>query len=224
MGKVSEKSPFVNSSKSPLVLSLCDYSGSWSAPFLAAGCRVIQVDPKLKHVPGDDLFLWRGTVADVLSSWRSLPPVWGVLAAPPCTHFTKASNRLWSKYDECGKTSDSVLIVRQIIKLVELLDPSWWALENPPGRLPALVPELGKRFHSFQPCDFGDPYTKQTLLYGRFVPPLPLFSGGDFSCQPIHTDYIQRAPGSGEARQAFRSVTPPGFSRAFAAAQFVGVL
>lgn len=94
------------------ILSLCDFSGAWSRPYREAGYHVIQVDPKLEHREEPGLFLWRGTVADVLRSVRSLPPIHGVLAAPPCTHFTVSCNRLWKEKDGDGRTAEAVQIVR----------------------------------------------------------------------------------------------------------------
>ena len=55
--------------------------------------------------------------------------------------------------------------------MVECLEPQWWVVENPIGRLPKLVPEIAKhRLIDFDPCEFGDPYTKRTVLYGHFNP------------------------------------------------------
>jgi len=211
--------PLVNSGqlKTPTktILSLCDYSGSWSAPYHAAGYSVIQVDPKLHHIETDRLFQWRGTVSDVLQHVESLPEIHGILAAPPCTHFTKAGNMYWDKFDSLGLTAQSIAIVEDILRLVEILRPTWWALENPAGRIKSLIPSLGQPIYSFNPCDFGQPWTKKTYLWGRFVQPLPLFLGCDYSVEPSEKNYIQRVPGSGETRKARRSETPAGFASAF---------
>jgi hypothetical protein len=56
------------------ILSLCDYSGAWSQPYVDAGYDVVRVDIKR----GQDIRLF-----------EALPfPVRGVLAAPPCNAFT----------------------------------------------------------------------------------------------------------------------------------------
>lgn len=89
----------------------------------------------------------------------------------------------------------------------------WWALENPVGKL---VRYLGKPLMRFNPCDYGDPYTKRTCLWGSFTPPLPLILGKDLSVSPtegskMHTQYGGRS----QATKNARSATPLGFARAF---------
>ena len=66
-----------------LVLSLCDHSGEWSKPYLDAGYRVERVDIK---TDGRDVRLVE----------RPERPVWGVLAAPPCTVFANSGAR-WAR-------------------------------------------------------------------------------------------------------------------------------
>ena len=90
---------------------------------------------------------------------------------------------------------------------------AWWALENPIGKL---VRYLGKPLMRFNPCDFGDPYTKRTCLWGSFTPPLPLIVGKDLSVAPtegskMHTQY----GGKSQTTKNARSATPMGFARAF---------
>lgn len=58
------------------ILSLCDYSGTWSKPYRDAGYDVIQID------------LQRGG-QDVRLLQRE-KDVHGILAAPPCTCFARA--------------------------------------------------------------------------------------------------------------------------------------
>lgn len=90
--------------------------------------------------------------------------------------------------------------------------PVFWALENPIGKMRRY---LGSPSFVFNPCDFGDPYTKKTYLWGVFVPPLPLFQ----SLRPVapvdgsmmHTRY----GGKSERTKTARSVTPQGFAQAF---------
>ncbi len=132
------------------LLSLFDYSGTWSAPFVEAGWDVIQMD--LKH--GNDVsdFSCEHLTEHVLEDGN----VDGILMAPPCTTFTKSGARWWDTMDKQGRTAASVELVRQGLRTVEFIRPDFWALENPPGRLPKLVPDLTrcKRF-DFDPCDFA---------------------------------------------------------------------
>jgi hypothetical protein len=83
--------------------------------------------------------------------------------------------------------------------------PQWWALENPVGRLTRY---LGPPRMTFDPADYGDPYTKKNLLWGDFSIPRK---------KPVEAtegSKMHRLPPSPE-RAALRSVTPEGFSRAF---------
>lgn len=61
----------------------------------------------------------------------------------------------------------------------------------------------------FNPCDYGDPYTKKTGLWGQF--------NTNLAKNPVEpTDnWIMRLGGSSERTKALRSATPPGFARAF---------
>jgi hypothetical protein len=133
------------------IVSLCDYSGVWSRPYEEAGYDVIRVD--LKH--GQDVRLLK------------LPnrPVHGVLAAPPCTVFANSGAR-WPRSDD--EMREGLSIVDACLRFIVATDPLWWALENPTGKLKHY---LGPPAFTFQPNDYGDPYTKRTCLWGKFVPP-----------------------------------------------------
>lgn len=191
-----------------IVLSLFDASGQWSHPWRDAGHEVVTMD----LLNGVDVMGGRA-----LRTVRALAKrgVHGVLMAPPCTEFCRSGARWWPEKDASGVTAASVALVRRGLEFVRLCNPRWWALENPVGRLSELVPELGKPFY-FNPCDYGDPYTKKTGIWGRFVPPLPLFCGGDCSVAPELGSRMHRAYGGGrESARFLRSVTPMGFSYAF---------
>lgn len=176
---------------SRIILDLCGGTGSWSAPYREAG-----YDVRLVTLPDHDVMAYD-------------PPakVHGVLMAPPCTEFASSGARWWA-----GKPphllTDAVAIVRRCLEIAKLTNPEWWALENPIGRLPRMVPELGKPVFAFDPCDFGDPWTKRTMLWGRFNPPVKS------PVQPMIKSPIHYMP-PGPDRQRLRSITPAGFARAF---------
>lgn len=68
----------------------------------------------------------------------------------------------------------------------------------------------------FNPCDFGDPWTKQTCLWGSFTPPLTLFLGGNRSVEPVlGNSPIMRLGGKSLKTKNARSQTPAGFAQAF---------
>jgi hypothetical protein len=177
-----------------LVVSLCDYSGAWSRPYEEAGYEVVRFD--LQH--GQDV--------------RLLPamgrPVHGVLAAPPCTHFASSGARWWKSKGEPA-VLEGLSVVDACIRFVAVHRPTWWALENPVGRLRTF---LGPANWAFDPCDFGDPYTKRTQLWGHFTPPTPMFCPSAVKVLPTEGSKMHLMWSS---QKNERSETPAGFARAF---------
>lgn len=188
----------------PIVISLFDYSGCWSAPYRKSGYRVLQVDKKL----GFDINKW-----DYRQISKGL--VGGILAAPPCTDFTVSGAQYWKKKDKAGSTNDSVKLVKKILEVVKYFNPRWWVIENPVGRLNDLVPELeayGPWY--WQPYQFGDRWTKKTGLWGVFNKPQARYK----SLPPRYSkqgSWTQLLGGKSETTKELRSITPPGFAQAF---------
>ena len=172
------------------VLSLCDYTGEWSRPYREAGYDVRQVDLRR----GEDVRLF-----------EALPyPVRGVLAAPPCTEFASSGARWWEEKGE-QVLLETLSIVDACLRIVLVHRPQWWVLENPIGRLKRW---LGEPVMAFDPADYGDPYTKRTLLWGRFNCPVMR------PVEAVEGSKMWKLPPSND-RAELRSVTPAGFARAF---------
>lgn len=198
------------------LLSLFDYSGNWSRPYAEAGHNVVQLDLAFGHDIAQMDCAW--LVEHVLEDYGTVD---GIMAAPPCTHFARSGAQYWPAKDADGRTAQGVHLVRQVLRAVEFLKPKWWVIENPVGRMNALIPELkpwGPWY--FHPCDFGDPYTKKTGLWGKFIHPTPLFVGADLSVEPIHVfrqgSFVQMLGGkSSDEAKRVRSDTPQGFASAF---------
>jgi hypothetical protein len=146
--------------KSKIILDLCDGTGSWSKPYKEAG-----YDVRLITLPEYDVRTYE-------------PPenVYGILAAPTCTHFSFA--RTTAK-----KTRDLETAMKAVIRCLEIiwqcqyviLKPTamktplkFWAMENPNGFLKYF---LGKPALEFQPWEYGDGYMKLTHLWGNFKLP-----------------------------------------------------
>ncbi len=186
-------------SRPGLVVSLYDLSGTWSEPYLQAGYEVLRID--VGHPAG----LRRlGERSWTLGLDLSQPEAWqqvvqaaveiealdirGVIAAPPCRVFTKAGARLWREWDRCGDTEEGLRMVEAALRIVDALQPAFWALENPPGRLwkvsggGLMQAELGARKLSFDPWEYAghlpdgpererERVTKRTYLWGDFTAP-----------------------------------------------------
>jgi len=163
-------------------------------------------------------------------------PVVGVLMAPPCTDFTVSGNQHWAKKDAEGKTASSIKIVEECLAIKDACKDTirFWVLENPVGRMKRLVPLVGEPLLTFNPCDYAghadDPdkeaYTKKTQLFGSFNPRLEKAYREPVMYERIGKNgKVYRGSwmwahlgGKSERTKELRSVTPQGFSRAFAAA------
>ena len=197
--------------KEKIILDLCGGTGSWSRPYKEAGYDVRNIT-----LPDYDVRIYT-------------PPknVYGILAAPPCTHLAGSGARWWKeKGDE--KLLEALSIVDACLRIILISKPKFWCLENPVGRLSRF---LGKPKMYFNPCDYGDPWTKKTCLWGEFNipkknPVKPLVPSKDIPkgsyCQDIvyskllkqGKNPIWNMPPS-KNRGELRSITPKGFAEAF---------
>lgn len=197
--------------KDRIILSLFDYTGHWSEPYRKAGYTVWQRDIKL----GADIF---EDVQEAMYDRSEGLRVHGILAAVPCTDFANSGARWWKQKEKepgpenpwCSfdnRTEYFVGMVLATLAIIEWLEPKWWVIENPRGRIRNLVPEIGAPKLVFQPWQFGDPYMKETFLYGQFNPKLP-----QTPVLPLEGSKMHRM---GSQQQDERSITPKGFARAF---------
>lgn len=178
------------SNQDKIIYDLCAGTGAWSEPYRKAGydVRLITLpdaDVRLLQVNGDKIY--------------------GVLAAPPCTHLSGSGARWWAEKGQ-DALLESLAIVDACIRFIVAAKPeAFWSLENPIGRLGRY---LGKPFMYFQPYEYGDTWTKKTALWGVFNKPVKNL------VLPLDGGKIHRMPPSPE-RSTLRSITPPGFARAF---------
>lgn len=197
-----------------IILSLCDYSGVWSRPYVEAGYCVVRVDigHPVGETIGDDGAMLIGV--DIRGFDFPRRPH-GVIAAPPCTCFCRPGARWWKRQDESGQTEHDVQVMRSCLRLCYTAK-EWWALENPPGRHERLVPELGRPSWMYQPFEFGDAWGKQTYIWGTAARP--------FATRIVQPEPTRRTPnGRTQGRIAFmssshkreREKTPEGFAVAF---------
>jgi hypothetical protein len=166
------------------ILDLCAGSGAWSEPYAEfPGYEVIRVT-----LPQDVRLL------------ENVGPVHGILAAPPCTVFSNAG--AWVKRSD-DELRDALSVADACLRFVAICRPKWWALENPVGKLAKFY---GEPRMWFDPCDYGDPYTKKTGLWGDFTIP------EKNRIAPFGGSYAHRFCGKDKAK---RAITPPGFATAF---------
>jgi len=201
------------------ILSLFDHSGIWSEPYKKAGYNVIRADIQ----DGQDVFEVMEEVMQQVKEGQKegvKVTVYGILAAPPCTDFSSSGAHAWKRkenqpadYDnphtfEFSNTVEhSIYMVLATLEIIAQLEPEgFYSIENPVGRINKMVPELGDPWY-FQPCDFGDPYTKKTGLYGKFNKPVKT------PVLPLMGSMMQNKLSGRQKNE--RSKTPEGFARAF---------
>ena len=215
--------------KQKIILDLCGGSGSWSDPYKKAGYRVENIT-----LPDFDILLT--TFEDGLIYFRDgkgtsliINPkeVYGILAAPPCTEFSIARNYKFKRDLPKGME-----VVDACLKIIEACKPVFYAIENPVGKLKDF---LGEETWSFQPWEFGDPWTKRTLLWGNFYVPIGKYHNWE-DVPKIKGLYVrpgrktasiafnhlghkklikQLDPFTATDDASFRAITPPGFAKAF---------
>lgn len=209
-----------------VILSLFDYTGAWSQPWVEAGFTVLRFDVKT----GDDILRdpIENRIREHVQEGRT---VYGVLSACPCTTFTVSGARWWAPlhdvespealrkvFGEWAAASGAksarqynAMLAERTKELVRIANPSGFhVLENPIGRIEteARLPPPTLRFDPFQ---YGDPYTKRTQLWGAFNPRLPTAP-----VVPVEGTKIQSQLRGTDAKQKEeRSVTPEGFAYAF---------
>lgn len=196
--------------KKKIILDLCGGTGSWSRPYKEAG-----YDVRVVTLPDNDVRTYK-------------PPknVYGILAAPPCDEFSIAKNR-----DIKRNFKKGMEIVDACLKIIMTVKPKWWALENPDGYLKDFI---GKTSYTFQPWEYGDPWTKKTRIWGTAKQPKKKYTKWedlpklDLYIRPrrkkpamasLHKSSQEKIPQlrkySVNTDAAFRSITPPGFANAF---------
>lgn len=193
---------------SQIIIDLCGGTGSWSKPYKEAGYDVWNIT----H-PHSDVFTWEG--------YKEFPSVFGILAAPTCTHFSLARTTAKTPRNLEG----AFKLVNKCLEIIWYCrfhkDLKFWALENPTGYLRQL---LGKPPLVMNPSDYGAGYTKKTDIWGYYNMPKKskrkLTEEEKARCAinnrvlpELPEDYI--LPDNFKAQQARRSMTDEHFARAF---------
>ena len=204
-----------------IILDLCGGTGAWSKPYKDNGYDVRIIDiyewgVKLAENVYAPIFNFpNGKNGDIRLLKKINEPIYGILAAPPCTHFA-GSGACWWKKKGIEPLKDGLSMVDAIFRIVYVHNPKFWVIENPVGRL---VHYIGKPKMYFNPCDYGDPYTKKTCLWGNFNEPKK---------NPVKPEFVTMKNGkrmskvhydsfflNAKDRARERSKTPPGFAQAF---------
>ncbi len=137
-----------------------------------------------------------------------VPPknVYGIIANPPCTHLAGSGARWWEEKGDKALL-EALALVDATMRIIMICSPTlaFWYIENPVGRLSRF---LGKPDLIYNPCDYGDPYTKKTCLWGDFNKPKKK------PVKPVKKSPIHYMSPSKD-RSELRSICPQGFAQAF---------
>jgi len=199
-----------------VVLSLCDLTGHFVAPWVEAGYEAILVDPQhgITHQDGPILKV-AATVLEAMPIIADrLSDVVFVAGFPPCTDMAVSGAR-WFAAKEAADPAyfAKAVSVAEQCRTIGLASGAPFFVENPVSTLSKV---FGKPDHTFHPYQFtayepADNYTKKTCLW----------TGNGFLMPTPHVDTTVGAPDNrihaappGPERANFRSATPMGFARA----------
>jgi len=199
-----------------VVLSLCDITGHFVAPWVEAGYEAILVDPQhgITHQDGPILKV-AATVLEAMPIIADrLPDVVFVAGFPPCTDMAVSGAR-WFAAKEAADPAyfAKAVAVAEQCRTIGLSSGAPFFVENPVSTLSKV---FGKPDHTFHPYQFtayepADNYTKKTCLWvgNGFLMPTPRVD----PTVGAPDNRIHAAP-PGPERANFRSATPMGFARA----------
>ncbi len=144
------------------VLVACEFSGIVREAFRKRGHDAWSCDLLPSEIPGNHI---EGDVLEILGDGWDL-----MIAHPPCTYLSVSGLRWLSHPKHTGRRG----LQLQAIQFVEAL---WFspilrvAIENPVGVL-STQSRLGRPTQTIQPYQFGNPASKRTCLWTRWLPKL----------------------------------------------------
>ncbi len=136
-----------------IILHLCADTGSDSYPY--------SQDPEYEVIRiGSDIGV---------ENYHPPKNVYGVFANPPCTNFSSVRTSAKIPRNE----EEGMRLVKECQRIIAECSPSFWVIENPATGL--LKKYLGKPVFTYQPWEFGSPWSKKTALWGLFNKPEKIY-------------------------------------------------
>lgn len=195
-----------------VILDLCGGSGAWGKPYADAGYIVYNLTlPRCditKTTFRNDGYIEFRRPDGVLEVAVNSSIVHGILAAPPCTEFSKAKSTAPRDFEKGMETIEACMkIIWYCQKRKQL---KFWALENPEGLLQRF---LGNPPYRFEQWWFGNDRCKRTCLWGRYNYPVrTCFVKPSTYQKAMHNKNADWYSNVGPAK---RAITPEGFAKAF---------
>tara|TARA_R100001591_G_scaffold27878_2_gene38432 strand:+ start:8 stop:622 length:615 start_codon:yes stop_codon:yes gene_type:complete len=136
-----------------------------------------------------------------------------VWTSPPCTSFSVASiGHHWNK-DNTPKTEKAelgVAIVKKTIEIIEQLEPKYWFIENPRGKLRKLdfMQDFQRKTVTY--CSYGDMRMKPTDIWTNFdFATRPMCFNGNRDCHHEPAPRGSKTGTQGLKGDYLRSQIPP---------------
>lgn len=205
--------------KNKIILDLCGGTGAWGKPYKTAGYTVYNITSPKYYV--EDYVSAEGFIKFGRNRrWIDINKIYGILAAPPCTVFSKAS---WSIKKINRNFKSGMETVRACLSIIWRIQErgaplKFWALENPMGYLYNF---LGYPYFYFQPWQFGETgftKTKRVAIWGYFKKPAKTIRKRTIPYINSHSQAKKQLPENKEwyaASKEKRAITPMGFAKAF---------
>lgn len=195
------------------ILHLCADIGSDSYPY--------QLDPDYEVIKiGKDIGV---------ENYYPVFKVHGVIANPVCTEFSTASG-----FHKKNNNPDLSMLY-ECLRIIKDTRPVWYVIENPYNG--TMKDHYCDPDFTYQPWEYGSPWTKKTALWGNFNDPEPLYYKWEYvpknknlyirpgrpkpSLAFLHKSAIEYIPefepfrDKVDSDNAFRSLCSQGFASAF---------
>ena len=148
------------------ILDLFSGLGGASEAFLRSGWEVkrIENNPELSLVPNTEIMCiydFGKWVDELLDQGYTIPEITLIWASPPCTDFSDGYNSPKSKAGRNGIDyfpAEAIDLVKETKRIIDLIQPKYWIIENVRGAIKFLKPILG------EPTMIID----SIVLWGRF--------------------------------------------------------
>lgn len=128
-----------------IILHLCADTGSDTQKYRENGYEVICI--------GSDIGV---------ENYHPPKDVYGIIANPPCTNFSSVRTSAKIPRNE----EEGMRLVKECQRIISECNTTFWVIENPATGL--LKKYLGKPQFTYQPWEFGSPWSKKTALWGKF--------------------------------------------------------
>lgn len=150
----------------------CGMKG-WSDPAAERGHEVVTLDFEERFEPTICADILEVTAADIVVDGGGHPDI--ILASPPCESFSVGSiGKHWTSPPENAPKTDEarhgLRILEATIDLIQSLDPAFWVLENPDGKMKRMEVLYPFEMIVVDYCQYGDIAQKRTCLWGGFPP------------------------------------------------------